>query len=519
MTEDLQVMRAPRKAKAMLDRMVANREITEDGLRWLIGITDPFHDTSTEFTGFPDLNSSASVVSVYTETYNVTAPAITGTGNYDCQIIFIPSLPSGIGGAPNDLYTPILIDPTGVMTTTANGARLASGWNILTGAVGFDSLGTVGTNIVNLQANIPSTAIGGQYRLIASAVESVNVTPELYRGGAVTSWRAPNAQQEAILVSPNSTPGTVLVPGLAMNCPPTNQAEAQLYPNSKTWSAVEGVYQVASMCEDQNPYSLSQTGPNGFIIQAASNPEIVLSSPQPAWAALGPLGTLAGLGTYGGRSSMKLLPFSPCGHVYSGLNTNSSLQVTVKYVIERMPSTTEPSFLVLARNPTPYDPTAVEIYSRAVDMLPVAVTVGENPLGEWFNDVLDAVSEYAPAIGGMFGAPGKFMGEALGAGAKWMKGDRVVAAAKVANTPTVLQQADTVTGSNQQILALQNRVNQLQSQNKNKGGAGFQNPPGTGKRRNRGRGRGGGGRGRGRGQGRGPGRQLSKAQMAAFANF
>lgn len=57
---------------------------------------------------------------------------------------------------------------------------------------------------------------------------------------------------------------------------------------------------------------------------------------------------------------------------------------------------------------------ALEIYTRSVCELPVAVPVDENPLGEWFNDVLDTVSEWAPKIGGVIGGHGATLGNVLG---------------------------------------------------------------------------------------------------------
>jgi hypothetical protein len=120
----------------------------------------------------------------------------------------------------------------------------------------------------------------------------------------------------------------------------------------------------------------------------------------------------------------KLLPFDVNGSIFTGLSNETTLQVTVKYYVERIPTVSDPDLLVLSRPSPQYDPMAVEIYSRAMSELPVAVAVGENPLGEWFNDVLDTVSEFAPALGSVFGPMGAAAGSTLAAGARTWRNQR-----------------------------------------------------------------------------------------------
>jgi hypothetical protein len=92
-------------------------------------------------------------------------------------------------------------------------------------------------------------------------------------------------------------------------------------------------------------------------------------------------------------------PFDVSGAFFSGLNPNSTLQVTVKYVVERIPSITEPNLLVLTRPPCPFDPMALELYTRVMASLPVGVKVGDNPDGEFWASILDALAAIAPVVG------------------------------------------------------------------------------------------------------------------------
>jgi hypothetical protein len=115
------------------------------------------------------------------------------------------------------------------------------------------------------------------------------------------------------------------------------------------------------------------------------------------------------------------MPWDISGCVFSGLNPNSTLQVNLKLLFERVPSQSNKDLLVLARTPPGYDGMALEIYSKAMEKLPVGVPVGENPLGEWFADVLKVVGDVAPVVGDFVGnfVPGvKIAGNLIGAGAK-----------------------------------------------------------------------------------------------------
>jgi len=93
------------------------------------------------------------------------------------------------------------------------------------------------------------------------------------------------------------------------------------------------------------------------------------------------------------------LPFENCGVILAGLNANSTIQATVRYYFERIPATSEPDLLAMAQVPPAFDGVALEIYSRALSTMPVGVPQNENPLGEWFNSVLDSIASIAPKVG------------------------------------------------------------------------------------------------------------------------
>jgi len=398
--------------------------------------TDPFHDEVLQPSGYPDLNTTNTLVQTYTKTVAIAAPGVVTTNLWDCQIIFSPFLNSNEATNLQSLFPFQYNAATGVVTPPAfAGGNLLPGYGIATGAVGFDLFSTPasqqgGSNAV---VSVPQ-ASAGEYRLVAAACEVVNTTSELYKSGSVTVWRAPSTKPFIGQVYPGTTTTQTPIYCSVMNSPPTNQALAQLYPTSKTWAAQDGVYMIASLIDSDNP----------FRMPIPSTPICIQS---PSLAQQGGLGTSVPCWTLNNfttsfnnaanATSLQSIPYAFHGCLFSGLANQSTLQVTVKYTYERVPSVSEPDFLVLTRPPSDYDALAQEIYMRTVCELPVGVPVGENPLGEWFNDVMIAVGDIAPTIGKTFGGPvGATVGNLVGTAAHAVGGKKK----KEASQPQVMKQ-------------------------------------------------------------------------------
>jgi len=188
-----------------------------------------------------------------------------------------------------------------------------------------------------------------------------------------------------------------------------------LFPTSRTWGASDGVYVVPSLNSDEIPFVTALPAVCAGLVSATDVNTLTTGSgqrlaflPQPASFAVFP----ATARTSGMNSPF---PFDISGAVFSGLNPNSTLQVTVKYVIERIPSTVEPTLLVLTRQPCPYDPMAIELYTRVMAMIPVGVKVSENPDGEFWASILEALALIAPVVGTALTPLTGPLGPALGA--------------------------------------------------------------------------------------------------------
>jgi len=292
------------------------------------------------------------------------------------------------------------------------------------------------TNFPDL--SIPPEYCSGSFRVVAMGYEVVNTTAELYKGGSVTAYRSPNPITPGVVYTTTYDPQSIQSQYLSTPVkfgviPPTNLPDAALYPNSKTWGATEGIYQIAT----QNSMN------NDFISPVPSCAGLLTPSDYTdlengvGWVTyLPPMTSASGLAISGISSLTQPLPFDISGCIFAGLSPETSLQVTVRYYFERNPGVSDPNLLVLARPPAAFDPTALEIYSRALDELPVACRFGDNPIGEWFSDVLKAIGDYAPIIGDALGnvIPGAgAIGKILGAGAR---GANKLMPAAIATTTT-----------------------------------------------------------------------------------
>lgn len=288
--------------------------------------------------------------------------------------------------------------------------RVHGGYNALCVANGVDPFG--GTPVTNESSSLQMPLIGGQFRLVAAGFEVVNTSPELYKGGTVTCWRTPFQR--------STTNGFVLGSSRSImvnmaNWIPTTQAGAQLYPNSRTWGAADGVYSVATNSDTENPFVTLVPNTPFVTDQPSAGGLVALSQAGTGQIAYSHFNTIVSPDGIGNLAQN--LSFDYHGAIFTGLDPNANLQVTVKYMIERIPTIAEPDLLVLSRAPTGFDPTALEIYSRCMQNLPVGVPVGENPLGEWFSDVLSIVGEWAPKLGNFIGGPASMIGTAVGGAA------------------------------------------------------------------------------------------------------
>jgi len=324
-----------------------------------------------------------------------------------------------------------------------------------------------------------TSAALGRRRLIAAAYEIHDTTAQLYKQGTLTAYRMPQAP--TLCNSRGGTPFTVggsaaslytkpfesyvsasdaptyssanVVPMVTYeeyNTPPPNPSLALEYAGSRQWEVKDGAYvvltqdaernalsftksgHVAMTDGDYNPSSVTVDNATGYPFEALYNPSF---NPVLAGHGDGTASTAGPVCTTNGGYPFLSVPFHTGGVMLTGLNAQSTFTVTLRTVWELAPVTGDfvtantglsnviPTLnpLVPMAQPSPeYDPIALELYQRAVTKLPVAVPVGMNAAGDFWDWVLGAVQTVAPMIGtALGGAPGTAVG---GLASKWAAG-------------------------------------------------------------------------------------------------
>lgn len=401
-----------RKTRAMLERLLLNKSMSPEGLAWLIAATDPFHDSEIKLSGFPDVSSDKIVVQTFTQTATVNLP--TGT---DMHVVMLPFTPP-----PNGLSNPLYqfnIRNNGFQGAASTGTAVwYSGLNVVScpsGANVFtDPAGVALTT--NLRMNV--NYLGDMTRLIACGWEVANITPAISAGGSVTAYRTPSHSTESQLGVQFATvpPVYAIRPATLGALPPANQSEAALYPNSRTWLATDGLYQTAVLSESTNPFKNPVPHHAGFSVVPTGS---VISANTDRIALL-PVNTFDVATSSYWAQVMHLYPYDVSGAIFTNsTGSTQQYQITVRYYLERVPTTADQPLLVLAQKPCPYDPLVLEIYSRALSEIPVGCTIDENPLGEWFDRVMEVVANVLPTIGSFVPIPGaSLLAQGLSLGAK-----------------------------------------------------------------------------------------------------
>lgn len=346
-----------------------------------MGALDPFHDSEIPLDGFPDITSSRSVTQFVQYTATLSKPASITTDTWDLHLANIPVSPdlsvTPVGNIGSALCSP------GAVVETGTNPPLCSGFSAFATPAGSAYISGVQLGYP-LSLN-PSYA-RGVHRVFGFAFEAVNVTAPLYQQGSVTVYKRPA----------HCVPGVVReTAGESQYCPFLSgpavlASEASLFPNSRTWAAKDGAYGIATLNDIDCP--VMDSTPGTYFIKL-TNPN-AYSEPIDGWCPMP-----------SDSSRCHVYPFDITGAIFTGLSPQTSITVTVRYLIERFPGPDNADLVVLGRPSPAYDPLVLELYSRCLEHLQSVVPVGENPLGEWFAKVLGSFAKYAPAVASVIPHP------------------------------------------------------------------------------------------------------------------
>lgn len=342
------------------------------------------------------MTTSRCVNQTLTFTTNITRPTtVNAADNWDCHIFFNPVTPpltmllpgTGPDGTDFRLYRHNL-NPHGVTDNPNLLNYIVSGFNAISVGSNVDWISAAAASTTP-DIKFPTKFCSGFFRIVAAGYEVVNTTASLYKGGSVTSYRSPgNSFSASVLNISNENVFTDFC-----STPPSTQQAAALYPDSKTWSAERGVYGVCTLNSQDVDYVTPIPGHQGGLIRNADI-NYLTTGANPSRIVYIPRDTVGY--TSGANAS---LPFDVSGSIFTGLHPSSALQITVRYVVERVPTITETDLLPLARPPAAYDPVALELYTHIITQLPMYCPVDDNPDGEWWESLLDVLSSVAPIAG------------------------------------------------------------------------------------------------------------------------
>jgi hypothetical protein len=198
----------------------------------------------------------------------------------------------------------------------------------------------------------------------------------------------------------------------AFRMPPSTIAEAKIMPNSHSWQAQDGSYNVAKFLSD-NPFQTAtrrnhhfaqnQPGPSTSVGTDAGWNHTYADSKCNSWISNNNL-------QYSGLSSLhppftwpqagrtQVSRMNTTGVSMTGLSEQTSLFVTWKVCIERLPAAFNPTFLALARPSACLDDTAIKLYAYICCNMPPGVPQDYNDAGKWFQMVKSAASSVLPRL-------------------------------------------------------------------------------------------------------------------------
>lgn len=179
-------------------------------------------------------------------------------------------------------------------------------------------------------------------------------------------------------------------------------------PGAHSWAAQDGCYNTAKFQSDnkfqgmtRRPWAICQnnpTAPNdsgyvggdfGSFVSDVSLGFHNTSTGGPTPGELGDEG-------YGGPMHFSMM--NTTGAYFTGLSEQTTLFVTWRVGIERLPAANKPAFLALAQPSATFDPNALVLYNMVANVLPPGCPQGYNDMGKWFRWISDAVQKSIPTV-------------------------------------------------------------------------------------------------------------------------
>lgn len=374
-----------------IQSLIDNNHLTPDGGDWLTLRLDPYHDFSRPITGYPDADCYDTIVSTLNYETNVSAPA-GSAANWDAHIFTLPTTKATVyAGTSTDGQHQQTNEP--YTLGLVNVAKVDSGFGV------FPTALAPGNNFEMAQVAAFTNVHEGLSRVIGFGIEIIDTTAELYKQGALTAYRMPTNINRRVAVGHLNTAGThqSQIYARSLQAPPSTVAEAVLYKGSVQWEAKKGAYLVVGQEGVSNPF---ESPLKDFV--AISNDSAMtgtlhtlISGVRPTTALQAPPIMTASVGL----TETKAVNCSQTGIILTGLANTATFKVRVRVYVERAPLVNDTALVPLASPSAIYDNHSLELYSKLVSTLPVAVEVSFNAKGDWWRWIIRNVGKVLPWVG------------------------------------------------------------------------------------------------------------------------
>lgn len=433
------------RSKEPMTELCKNRLITPEACDWVKSALDPFHDLQLDsLRGYPDISTEPTVVVKVRQAATVGAPmGLPTDATWDCHVCLSPIdfSPASFSATRGARVTPFGPGPT---TSTEAAGLIKANTTALTGRMDgllINSVPSDSTNDGNMTftpGHCPQTPSGGYqlqqinldnyldfdatdlgvYRVIYSGFEVVNTTAQIYKQGAVTVYEYGNSFEQGAsmpaFIENNGVFATaddpISQPTTYFRSPPNTLAEAKIMPGSHSWAAQDGCYNTAKFQSEnkfqgmtRRPWAICQNNltsgaSSGYGASDYSEGSFVsdasLFNKNTGTGATNPPVTQPG--AYAGPVHFSQM--NTCGAYFTGLSYNTTLFVTWRVGIERLPAANKPAFLALAQPSAAFDPNALVLYNMVSNVLPPGCPQGYNDAGKWFRWISEAAQKSIPSV-------------------------------------------------------------------------------------------------------------------------
>jgi hypothetical protein len=420
------------RSKDPLEGLCKERLITNEACDWLKSALDPFHDFQLDnLKGYPDISTEPTVVVQVRQSKTISAPpGLEDGATWDCHFALSPVDYARPGPGQDSTIRGCRVEPgagnhaglVAYISPDHGGSPLCGRMDGLIissapteGVEGASMTFTPGHCLYGTQPTAPYQHQGihlddfvkysetdlGVYRIIYSGFEVVNTTAQISKQGSVTVYEYGNSYEVA---SKHQDTGGALVqaPNTYFRCPPNTLAEAKIMPGAHTWAAQDGCYNTAKFQTD-NPFQAA-TMRNFTFSQnndyAPADSGYLLESPSAPNAKYGSFASDGG--THDGPTfitpTAHFSRMNTTGAYFTGLSSQTSLFVTWRVGIERLPAANNPMFLALAQPSAAFDPNALVLYNLVANALPPGCPQGYNDLGKWFSWIASKAKQAIPTV-------------------------------------------------------------------------------------------------------------------------